>query len=155
PKEFVKALYKNVAVLDTGARGATTTFTQRKIGDVYIAWENEAFLAIKELGPDQYEVIIPSLSILAEPSVSVVDVNANRKGNAEIAKAYLDYLESPEGQNIAAKHYYRPRNPKAAKRFNHFKTLKLITVDGVFGGWKNAAKTHFADGGTFDQIYGR
>jgi sulfate/thiosulfate transport system substrate-binding protein len=155
PKQFVTAIYKNVAVLDTGARGATTTFTQRKIGDVYIAWENEAFLAIKELGPDQYDVVIPSFSILAEPSVSVVDANANRKGNAEVAKAYLDYLESPEGQNIAAKHYYRPRNPKAAARFNHFKNLKLITVDGVFGGWKNAAKTHFADGGTFDQIYRR
>lgn len=153
PKEFVKAIYKNVAVLDTGARGATTTFTQRKIGDVYIAWENEAFLAIKELGPDQYEVVVPSFSILAEPSVSVVDVNAKRKGNEEIAKAYLDYLESPEGQNIVAKHYFRPRNPKAAARFSHFKNLKLITVDAVFGGWKAAAKTHFADGGTFDQIY--
>ncbi|MBX3723543.1 MAG: sulfate ABC transporter substrate-binding protein [Turneriella sp.] len=152
PKAFVSAIYKNVAVLDSGARGATITFTQRKIGDVFIAWENEAFLSIKEYG-DQYEVIIPSLSILAEPSVSVVDVNANRKGNAELAKAYLDYLESPEGQNIAAKHYYRPRNPKAAARFKHFKTLKLITIDGYFGGWGNAAKTHFADGGTFDQIY--
>jgi len=155
PKEFVKAIYKNVAVLDTGARGATTTFTQRKIGDVYIAWENEAFLAIKELGPDQYDIVVPSFSILAEPSVSVVDVNANRKGNAEIAKAYLDYLESPEGQNIVAKHYFRPRNPKAAARFSHFKNLKLITVDGVFGGWKKAAATHFADGGTFDQIYSK
>jgi sulfate/thiosulfate-binding protein len=109
PNDFLRAIYKNVAVLDTGARGSTTTFTQRKLGDVLIAWENEAFLAVKELGPNEFDIVIPSLSILAEPSVSVVDTNANRKGNAEIAKAYLDYLESPEGQNIAAKHYYRPQ----------------------------------------------
>lgn len=155
PKTFLRAIFKNVAVLDTGARGSTTTFTQRKIGDVLVAWENEAFLAVKELGPDQFDIVVPSISILAEPSVSVVDTNANRKGNAEIAKAYLDYLESAEGQNIAAKHYYRPRNPKAAKRFGHFKNLKLVTIDGAFGGWKNAHKTHFADGATFDQIYGK
>lgn len=155
PKTFLRAIFKNVAVLDTGARGSTTTFTQRKIGDVLVAWENEAFLAVKELGPDQFDIVVPSLSILAEPSVSVVDNNANRKGNGEIAKAYLDYLESAEGQNIAAKHYYRPRNPKAAKRFGHFKNLKLVTIDGAFGGWKNAHKTHFADGGVFDQIYGK
>lgn len=153
PKEFVRAIFKNVAVLDTGARGSTTTFTQRKIGDVLITWENEAFLAVKELGPDQFEIVVPTLSILAEASVSVVDVNANRKGNAEIAKAYLDYLESAEGQNIVAKHYYRPRNAKAAARFGHFKKLKLITIDGAFGGWKKTQKEHFADGGVFDQIY--
>ncbi|MFZ5628157.1 MAG: sulfate ABC transporter substrate-binding protein [Spirochaetota bacterium] len=155
PRVFIRALYKNVAVLDTGARGSTTTFTQRKIGDVYISWENEAFLVSKEFAAEGYEIVVPTLSILAEPSVSVVDTNANRKGNTEIAKAYLDYLESPEGQNIAAKHYYRPRNPKAAARFSHFKKLKLVTVDGAFGGWKNAQKTHFDDGGTFDQIYGK
>lgn len=155
PKEFVRSIFKNVAVLDTGARGSTTTFTQRKIGDVLVTWENEAFLAVKELGPDQYESIVPSLSILAEASVSVVDVNAKRKGNLELANAYLDYLETPEGQNIVAKHYYRPRNPKAAARFNHFKKLRLVTIDGNFGGWKNAQKTHFDDGGTFDQIYSK
>lgn len=155
PKTFLRAIFKNVAVLDTGARGSTTTFTQRKIGDVLVAWENEAFLAVKELGPEQFDIVVPSISILAEPSVSVVDTNANRKGNAEIAKAYLDYLESAEGQNIAAKNYYRPRNPKAAKRFSHFRNLKLVTIDGAFGGWKNAHKVHFADGATFDQIYGK
>jgi len=155
PNDFLRAIYKNVAVLDTGARGSTTTFTQRKIGDVLIAWENEAFLAVKELGPNEFDIVIPSLSILAEPSVSVVDVNAGRKGNAEIAKAYLDYLESPEGQNIAAKHYYRPRNANAAKRFSHFKNLKLVTIDKAFGGWANAHKIHFADGGIFDKIYGK
>lgn len=154
PKAFVAALYKNVKVLDSGARGATITFTQRKIGDVYIAWENEAFLVTRDLGND-FEIVVPSLSILAEPSVSVVDANANRKGNAELARAYLDYLESPEGQNIAAKHFYRPRNPKAAARFKHFKNLRLITVDGFFGGWKNAFRAHFADGATFDQIYAK
>lgn len=155
PNDFLRAIYKNVAVLDTGARGSTTTFTQRKLGDVLIAWENEAFLAVKELGPNEFDIVIPSLSILAEPSVSVVDTNANRKGNAEIAKAYLDYLESPEGQNIAAKHYYRPRNVNAAKRFSHFKNLKLVTIDKAFGGWANAHKIHFADGGIFDQIYAK
>ena len=172
PKDFVRALFKNVAVLDTGARGSTTTFTQRKIGDVLVTWENEAFLAVKELGPDQFEIVVPSLSIRAEASVSVVDVNANRKGNAELAKAYLDYLESAEGQNIVAKHYYRPRaggprgrggmdagsdprNAKAAARFGHFKDLKLVTIDGAFGGWKEAQKEHFVDGGVFDQIYGK
>jgi sulfate/thiosulfate-binding protein len=154
-REFLRAFYKNVAVLDTGARGSTTTFTQRKIGDVLVTWENEAFLAVKELGPDQFEIVVPSLSILAEASVSVVDANAKRKGNSEIAKAYLDYLESPEGQNIVAKHYYRPRNGKAASRFGHFKNLKLVTIDGAFGGWKKAQKEHFADGGIFDQIYGK
>lgn len=155
PNDFLRAIYKNVAVLDTGARGSTTTFTQRKLGDVLIAWENEAYLAVKELGPNEFDIVIPSLSILAEPSVSVVDTNANRKGNAEIAKAYLDYLESPEGQNIAAKHYYRPRNVNAAKRFSHFKNLKLVTIDKAFGGWANAHKIHFADGGIFDQIYAK
>lgn len=153
PKEFVKALYKNVSVLDSGARGSTTTFTQRKIGDVYISWENESFLVAKEFASEGYETIVPSVSILAEASVTVVDENAKRKGNLELANAYLDYLESPEGQNIAAKHFYRPRNPKAAARFSHFKKLKLVTIDRAFGGWANAQKTHFDDGGVFDQIF--
>jgi sulfate transport system substrate-binding protein len=152
PKEFVKALYKNVSVLDTGARGSTTTFTQRRIGDVYISWENEAFLVQKEFAAEGYETVVPTVSILAEPSVTVVDENAKRKGNLELANAYLDYLESPEGQNIAAKHYFRPRNPKAAARFSHFKKLKLVTIDGAFGGWAKAQKTHFDDGGVFDEI---
>lgn len=149
----MRAIYKNTSVLDTGARGSTTTFTQRKLGDVFISWENEAFLIQKEFAADGYETIVPSVSILAEASVTVVDENAKRKGNLEIANAYLDYLESPEGQNIAAKHYYRPRNPKAAARFNHFKKLKLVTIDGAFGGWANAQKKHFDDGGVFDQIF--
>lgn len=153
-KEFLGALYKNVAVLDTGARGATTTFTQRKIGDVLIAWENEAYLAVKELG-NQLEIITPGMSILAEPSVAVVDANAQRKGNAEIAREYLQYLYSDEAQNIAGKNFFRPRKVEIAKKFSHIKPIRLVTVDSVFGGWQNANKAHFADGGIFDQIYSK
>lgn len=152
-QEFVRQLFKNVPVLDTGARGSTTTFVQRGIGDVLLAWENEAFLAINELGPDEIEIVVPSISILAEPSVAVVDKNAAAKANAEIAKAYLEYLYSKEGQNIAAKNYYRPRDPQVAEA--HAKTfpkLDLVTIDD-FGGWEKAQPFHFGDGGIFDQIY--
>lgn len=153
-KEFLAALYKNVAVLDTGARAATTTFTQRKIGDVLIAWENEAYLAVKELG-NQLEIITPSMSILAEPSVAVVEANAARKGNAELAQAYLKYLYSDEAQHIAGKNFFRPRRADIAKKFSHIKPIRFVTVDFVFGGWLSANKTHFADGGIFDQIYAK
>jgi sulfate/thiosulfate-binding protein len=153
-KDFVNKLYKNVPVLDAGARGATTTFVERGIGDVLIAWENEALLAIKELGPGKFEVVAPSLSILAEPPVAVVDKIANKHGTREVAQAYLEYLYTDAGQEIAAKHFYRPRNPAiAAKYQSQFPSVKLVTVDEVFGGWKKAHATHFADGGTFDQIY--
>ena len=151
--EFVAKLFKNVPVLDTGARGATTTFVQRGIGDVLISWENEAYLAIKEYGADKFEIVNPSISILAEPPVSVVDKSARRKGNEELAKAYLEYLYSDEGQEIAAQNFYRPRNETIAqKHAGRFPKLKLITIDEVFGGWAKAQKTHFSDGGTFDQI---
>ena len=153
-KEFVGKLFKNVKVLDSGARGATTTFTERGIGDVLLAWENEAYLAVKELGPDKFEIVTPSLSILAEPPVSVVDKVVDKKGTRKVAQAYLEYLYSPEGQEIAAKHYYRPRDTKvAAKYAKQFAKVKLITIDDVFGGWDKAQKTHFADGGVFDQLY--
>lgn len=152
-KEFVKKLYANVKVLDSGARGSTTTFTERGIGDVFISWENEAFLAVKELGPEKYEIVTPSLSILAEPPVTVVDKNVDKKGTRKVATAYLDYLYSPEGQEIAGKHYYRPRDAKAAAKYaNQFSKVKLFSIDEVFGGWQKAQKTHFSDGGTFDQI---
>ncbi|HEX5576322.1 MAG TPA: sulfate ABC transporter substrate-binding protein [Gemmatimonadales bacterium] len=153
-KEFVAKLYKNVPVLDAGARGSTTTFVERGIGDVLIAWENEALLAIKELGPGKFEVVAPSLSILAEPPVAVVDKIANKHGTREVATAYLQYLYSDAGQEIAARHFYRPRDAAiAAKYQTRFPNVKLVTVDEVFGGWKKAHATHFADGGTFDQIY--
>jgi sulfate transport system substrate-binding protein len=153
-KAFVTALYKNVPVLDSGARGATTTFVQREVGDVLLAWENEAFLALKEFGKDKFEIVVPSLSILAEPTVSVVDKVAKRKGTEEVAKAYLEYLYSDEGQEIAGRNFYRPTAPAiAAKYASSFPKLELVTIDGAFGGWPNATKTHFADGGTFDQIY--
>jgi sulfate/thiosulfate transport system substrate-binding protein len=152
-KEFVRALYKNVPVLDTGARGSTTTFVQRGIGDVLITWENEAFLAVNELGEDELEIIVPSISILAEPSVAVVDENAKAKGTAEVAKAYLQYLYTKEGQNIAAKNYYRPRDPQVAEAYaKTFPKLDLVTIDD-FGGWEKAQPQHFGDGGIFDQIY--
>jgi sulfate/thiosulfate-binding protein len=152
-KEFVKKLYANVKVLDSGARGSTTTFTERGIGDVFISWENEAFLAVKELGPEKYEIVTPSLSILAEPPVTVVDKNVDKKGTRKVATAYLEYLYSAEGQEIAGKHYYRPRDPKAAAKYaNQFSKVKLFSIDEVFGGWQKAQKTHFSDGGTFDQI---
>jgi len=155
-KEFVAAIYKNVAVLDSGARGSTTTFVQRGIGDVAISWENEAHLALKEFGADKFEIVVPSLSILAEPTVSVVDKVVKKKGTGEVAKAYLEYLYSDEGQEIAGRNFYRPRNAAiAAKYASTFPKLELVTIDAVFGGWTKAQKTHFADGGVFDQIYGK
>ncbi|MGD0350196.1 MAG: sulfate ABC transporter substrate-binding protein [Verrucomicrobiota bacterium] len=153
-RDFVKRLYKNVPVLDSGARGATTTFVERGIGDVLLAWENEAHLAVKEFGADKFEIVTPSESILAEPPVAVVDKVAKKHGTADVAKAYLEYLYSDEGQDIAGRNFYRPRSEKAAAKYaDQFAKLKLITVNDVFGGWQKAQKTHFADGGTFDQIY--
>lgn len=153
-KEFVKQLFANVPVLDSGARGSTTTFVERGIGDVFISWENEAFLALKELGPDKFEIIVPSLSILAEPPVTVVDKNAKKHGTEAVSKAYLEYLYSDEGQDIAGKHYYRPTNPKYVEKYaSQFPKVNLIKINDVFGGWQKAQKTHFSDGGTFDQIY--
>jgi len=152
---FVGKLYKNVPVLDTGARGSTTTFAQRGIGDVLIAWENEAFLAVKDLGPDKFQIVVPSLSILAEPPVAVVDKVALRRGTTETARAYLEYLYSREGQEIAARHYYRPRDAAvAAKYANVFPKVNLVTI-ADFGGWSKAQATHFADGGVFDKITAR
>jgi sulfate/thiosulfate-binding protein len=153
-QDFVKRLYRNVPVLDSGARGSTTTFVQREIGDVLIAWENEAFLSRKELGPDKVEIVEPSMSILAEPPVAVVDKVVDKKGTRTVAEAYLKYLYTPEGQEIAAKNYYRPRMESVAKKYaSTFPKLKLVTVDDVFGGWQKAQKKFFADGGIFDQIY--
>ena len=153
-QEFVRNIYKNVPVLDSGARGSTTTFVERGVGDVLISWENEAFLALKEYGADKFEIVIPSLSILAEPPVAVVDKVVDKKGTRQIAEAYLQYLYSEEGQEIAAKHFYRPSDPKIAeKHAGKFPKIELFKIDDAFGGWKNAHKAHFADGGTFDQIY--
>src|SRR5687767_9981636 len=152
-KEYTRKLFKNVPVLDTGARGATTTFVQRGIGDVLLAWENEAFLSIKELGPDKVEIVVPSLSILAEPPVAVVDKVVLRRGTRDVATEYLKYLYSPEGQEIIAKNYYRPIDATvAAKYAKTFPQLSLVTIKD-FGGWGQAQKVHFADGGVFDQIY--
>ena len=153
-QEFVTRLYKNVPVLDSGARGSTTTFAQRGIGDVLLDWENEAFLALDELGKDKVEVVTPSLSILAEPPVSVVDRVAAKHGTTQVAKAYLEFLYTAEGQEIGARHYYRPRSPEvAAKYASRFAKVQLFTIDEVFGGWQKAQKRHFDDGGVFDQIY--
>lgn len=154
-KTFVRSLYRNVPVLDSGARGSTTTFVQRGIGDVFISWENEAYLALKEFGSDKFEVVVPSLSILAEPTVAVVDKVVKRKGTAEVAKAYLEYLYSEEGQDIAGRHFYRPAVSEQAKAkyAAQFPAIELFTIDEAFGGWAKAKKVHFADGGTFDQIY--
>jgi sulfate/thiosulfate transport system substrate-binding protein len=153
-RDFIKSLYKNVPVLDSGSRGSTVTFAQRGIGDVLLAWENEAHLALKEFGDDKFDIVTPPLSILAEPPVAVVSKNARRHGTTDVAKAYLDYLYSDEGQEIAAKNFYRPRNPAiAAKYAANFTQLKLVTIDGEFGGWTKAQATHFADGGVFDQIF--
>ena len=153
-RELVTRIYRNVKVLDSGARGATTTFTQRGIGDVLIAWENEAQLAIKEIGPGKFDVVVPSWSILAEPPVAVVDKNVDKHGTRQLATAYLEYLGSTEGQEIAAKHYFRPRDPVVAKKVAaSFPKLKLFTIDEVFGGWRKAQKVHFADGGLYDQIF--
>ena len=153
-KDFVAAIYKNVPVLDSGARGSTTTFVERGIGDVLIAWENEAYLAINDLGPDKFEIVIPSISILAEPPVAVIERDADRHGTNKVSEEYLKYLYSDEGQEIIAKHYYRPRNQQIAQKYaDKLKPVNLFTIDDVFGGWKIAQKKHFADGGTFDQIY--
>lgn len=153
-KDFVTRFYKNVPVLDSGARGATTTFVERGIGDVLVGWENEAYLAVKEYGTDKFEIVTPSVSILAEPAVAVVERNADRKGTRKIAEEYLKYLYSDQGQEIIAKHFYRPRNQEIASKFAaKFQKLDLFTIDEVFGGWQAAHKRHFADGGVFDQIY--
>jgi sulfate/thiosulfate-binding protein len=153
-KEFVGKLLKNVPVLDTGARGSTTTFVERGIGDVLLAWENEAFLAQKELGVGKFEIVVPSLSILAEPPVTVVDKFAKKHGTEQVAKAYLEYLYTEEGQEIAAKNYYRPTLASVAKKYeSQFPKVNLVKIDADFGGWQKAQKTHFSDGGTFDQIY--
>jgi len=155
-REFVAALYKGVPVLDSGARGSTTTFTERGIGDVLISWENEAFLAVKELGPEKFEIIVPSVSILAEPPVALVDKVVDKRGTRKAAEAYLHFLYTREGQEIAARHFYRPRDPDvAAKHSATFGKVNLITIDDVLGGWAKAQATHFNDGGVFDQIYGR
>lgn len=152
-KGFIKKLFQRVVALDSGARGATTSFVQRGQGDVLVAWENEALLSVQE-DPDKYEIVVPSLSILAEPSVAVVDEVVDQKGTRKVAEAYIKYLYSKEGQEIAAKHFYRPRDEEvAAKYANQFPKLTLVTIDDAFGGWQKAQKDHFADGGTFDQIY--
>jgi sulfate transport system substrate-binding protein len=155
-REFVAKLFANVPVLDSGARGSTTTFVERGIGDVLLAWENEAYLAVKELGPDKFEIVAPSLSILAEPPVAVVDKVVDKRGTRKVAAAYLQYLYSAEGQEIAAKNFYRPIDKAvAAKYARQFAKLTLFNIDEVFGGWQKAQKTHFADGGIFDQISAR
>jgi len=155
-RDFVGALLKNVPVLDSGARGATTTFVERGIGDVLLAWENEALLALKELGPDKFDVVAPSLSILAEPPVTVVDKVVDKRGTRAVAQAYLEYLYSTEGQTIAAENYYRPIDPAVAAKFaKQYPKVTLFTIEDVFGGWTKAQKTHFADGGTFDQVFTR
>jgi sulfate transport system substrate-binding protein len=153
-RDFVTRLYKNVPVLDSGARGSTVTFAERGIGDVLLAWENEAFLALKEFGADKFEIVTPSTSILAEPPVSVVDRNVDKHGTRAVAQAYLDYLYSQEGQEIALRNHYRPTDPKlAAESAKQFTAVKLFTIDDTFGGWTKAQQTHFADGGVFDKIH--
>ena len=153
-KEFVRTLYKNVPVLDSGARGSTTTFVQRGIGDVLVGWENEAYLAVNQLGKDKFDIVTPSVSILAEPPVAVVDKVAAKRGTAVVAKAYLDFLYTEQGQEIGAKNYYRPRLKAVADKYaKQFPLITLFTVDGVFGGWQKAQKKHFDDKGIFDQIY--
>lgn len=153
-KQFLNKLYKNVPVLDSGARGSTTTFVERGIGDVAISWENEAFLALKELGPDKFELIVPSISILAEPPVTVIDKVVDKRKTRAVATAYLEYLYTEEGQELAAKNYYRPRLESIAKKYEkQFPKVNLVNIDNEFGGWQKAQKTHFADGGTFDEIY--
>ena len=152
-KDFVAKIYKNVKVLDSGARGSTTTFVERGMGDVLISWESEAFLAIKELGSDKFEIVVPSLSILAEPPVTVIDKVVDKRGTREVATEYLKYWYAPEGQEIAGKHHYRPRDPTALEKYGgQFVKVKLVTIDDAFGGWQKAQKAHFNDGGVFDQI---
>jgi sulfate transport system substrate-binding protein len=153
-REFVTALYRNVPVLDSGARGSTTTFVERGIGDVLISWENEAFLAIRELGPGGFEIVVPSVSVLAEPAVALVDKVAERKGTRKLAEAYLKFWYTPEAQDIAARNFYRPVDAGVAARYaKQFPEVGLLTIDEHFGGWQKAQKLHFADGGVFDQIY--
>jgi sulfate/thiosulfate transport system substrate-binding protein len=153
-KEFMSKLYKNVPVLDSGARGATTTFVERGMGDVLIAWENEVLLGAKDLGQDKFDIVVPSISILCEPTVSLVDKVADKKGTRAVAQAYLEYLYSPEGQEIAAKRYYRPRSEAVARKYgNQFPKVKLFTLAEIIGDWQKTNKIHFADGGLFDQIY--
>jgi sulfate/thiosulfate-binding protein len=153
-RDLVTKIYKNTKVLDSGARGSLTTFTERGIGDVFISWENEAHLATKELGPDKYDIVLPSISILAEPSVTVVDKVVDKKGTRKIAEAYLNYLYSDEGQDLAGKHFYRPRNKTFADKYkDQLLPIELFTIDDVFGGWDKATEVHFSDGGIFDQIY--
>lgn len=153
-RTFVTRLYQNVPVLDSGARGATITFVERGIGDVFLSWENEAFLAIKELGPDKFDIVVPSLSILAQPPVAIVDKNVDRKGSRPLAQAYLEYLYSEAGQEIAARNYYRPTLGKVADKYaNQFPALSLFTIDQAFGGWAKAKEVHFQDGAIFDQIF--
>lgn len=155
-RDFVAKLYRNVKVLDSGARGSLTTFAERGIGDVLISWENEAWLAARELGTDRFEIVTPSISIVAEPAVAVVDKVVDRRNTREVATAYLEYLYSPHGQDIAGRHYYRPRDATAAAKYaRQFAAVKLFTVDEVFGGWQTAQATHFADGGVFDAIFER
>jgi sulfate/thiosulfate transport system substrate-binding protein len=155
-KDFVHRLYKNVPVLDSGARGATVTFVDRGIGDVLLAWENEALLAKQQLGPDTLDIVLPSVSILAEPPVTVVDKVVDRRGTRKIAEAYLKFLYSTQGQDIIARNFYRPRDPDIARKYaSQFPSLKLVTIDDTFGGWEQAQAKHFDDGGTFDQIYGQ
>ena len=155
-RQFVADVYKNVPVLDSGARGATTTFVERGIGDVLLAWENEALLALKELGPDRFDIVAPSVSILAEPPVALVDKVVDRKGTRAVAQAYLEYLYSPEGQDIAGQNYYRPTDPKAAAKYEkQFPKVNLFTIDEAFGGWSKAQKEHFDDGAIYDQILAR
>jgi sulfate transport system substrate-binding protein len=154
-EKFVADLFGNVPVLDSGARGSLVTFTERGVGDVFLSWENEAFLAVKELGPAKFEIVVPSLSILAEPPVTVVDRNVDRKGTRAVAEAYLQYLYTPEGQELVARHYYRPRDTKVAAKHAGTFNLKvnLFTIDDLFGGWARAQAAHFNDGGSFDRIY--
>ena len=153
-KDFIAKVYGNVPVLDSGARGSTVTFAERGIGDVLLAWENEAYLSLKEFGADKFDIVYPPISILAEPPVAVVDKVVDKRGTRDVAQAYLEYLYSPEGQDIAARNFYRPTDPAvAAKYAKNFPKLTLFTIDDTFGGWAKAQKTHFADGGVFDQIY--
>ena len=153
-RDFVRQLYRNVPVLDSGARGSTITFVQRGVGDVLLAWENEAFLALKEFGPNKVEIVVPSLSILAQPSVAVLDKIVDKKGTRTVAQAHLQHLYSPEGQRIAAKHHYRPTDPQVQAEFaDRFPRLELLTIDQAFGGWGKASQAHFVDGASFDQIY--
>lgn len=155
-RDLVTSIYRNVKVLDSGARGATTTFTERAIGDVLVSWENEAFLALKELGQDKFELVVPSVSILAEPPVAIVDKVVDKRGTRKQATAYLEYLYSDEGQDIAGRNFYRPRSEQAAAKYAKvFAKVNLFTIDEVFGGWQKVQKAHFADGGIFDQIYGK